>query len=150
MQVFNGVSRQFLALRRKFKRWKFYSSIFVFRKINLFEQLCTTKQLATHRIAVSTLDYTSNDNLENSGGKFHIFKRKLDSEPAAHILKDYDVVIDYCACMVAIILATHGIDASNVNVQWSDSHYNSDSLDYLRDKRAWFGYVLILVCDLEC
>ena len=47
-----------------------------------------------------------------------MFERKLDSEPAAHILKDYDVVIDYCACMVAITLATHGVDTSNVNVNW--------------------------------
>ena len=50
-----------------------------------------------------------------------MFKRKLDAEPVVHNLKDYDVVIDYCACMVAIILATHVVDASNVNVQWSAS-----------------------------
>ena len=50
-----------------------------------------------------------------------MFQRKLGSEPLAPVLKDYDVVIDYCACMVAITLARHMVNIGNVNVQWSAS-----------------------------
>ena len=50
-----------------------------------------------------------------------MFKRKLESEPIAAKLKGYEVVVDYCACMLAIVVARHIVDVHNVNVQWSAS-----------------------------
>jgi hypothetical protein len=50
-----------------------------------------------------------------------MFKRKLDSEPAAESLKKYELVVDYCACMVAIVIARQKVDVSNANLQWSAS-----------------------------
>lgn len=47
-----------------------------------------------------------------------MFKRKLDYEPTAAISKQYDVVVDYCAC---IAISRHMVDVSNVNVQWAAS-----------------------------
>jgi hypothetical protein len=34
-----------------------------------------------------------------------MFNRKLESEPAAAKLKEYDMSVDYCACMVAVAIA---------------------------------------------
>jgi hypothetical protein len=48
-----------------------------------------------------------------------MFKRKRYSEPTAAKLKDYDVVVDHCACMVAITIVRHMVEVHNVNVQWS-------------------------------
>ena len=50
-----------------------------------------------------------------------MFKRKLESEPIAAKLKEYEVVMDYCACILAIVVARHIVDVHNVNVQWSAS-----------------------------
>jgi hypothetical protein len=48
-----------------------------------------------------------------------MFKRKLDSEPVAANLKKYDLVVDYCACTLAICIIRHLVDANNVHIQWS-------------------------------
>lgn len=50
-----------------------------------------------------------------------MFKRKFDTEPIAAKLKEYEVVVDYCACMVAITIGRHMVDMNNTNVQWSAS-----------------------------
>ena len=34
-------------------------------------------------------------------------------------VKEYNIQVDYCACMVAILLARHQVDSSNANVVWS-------------------------------
>jgi hypothetical protein len=48
-----------------------------------------------------------------------MFKRKHDSEPTVAKMKEYEVVVDYCANMVAIAIVRHMVDVNNVNVQWS-------------------------------
>ena len=34
-------------------------------------------------------------------------------------VKEYNIQVDYCACMVAILLARHQVDSSNASVVWS-------------------------------
>ena len=34
-------------------------------------------------------------------------------------VKEYNIQVDYCACMVAILLARHQVDSSNANIVWS-------------------------------
>ena len=34
-------------------------------------------------------------------------------------MKDYNLSVDYCACMVAILLARHQVDSSNAEMLWS-------------------------------
>jgi hypothetical protein len=48
-----------------------------------------------------------------------MFKRKLDSDPVTAQLKDYNLVVDYCACMVAASIVRHLVVANNVHIQWS-------------------------------
>jgi hypothetical protein len=48
-----------------------------------------------------------------------MFKRKLDSDPVTAHLKDYNLVVDYCACMVAASIVRHLVVANNVHIQWS-------------------------------
>ena len=48
-----------------------------------------------------------------------MFQRKSILVADVAPLQDYDIIVDYCACMMSITLATHMVDASNVNVQWS-------------------------------
>ena len=48
-----------------------------------------------------------------------MFQRKSILGANVAPLQEYDTIVDYCACMVSIILATHKVDASNVNIQWS-------------------------------
>ena len=35
------------------------------------------------------------------------------------VIKLYNIQVDYCACMVAILLARHQVDSSNANILWS-------------------------------
>lgn len=35
------------------------------------------------------------------------------------VIKLYSIQVDYCACMVAILLARHQVDSSNANILWS-------------------------------
>ena len=46
--------------------------------------------------------------------------------------KEYELVIDYCAFMVAIVLARHVVTLSNSNVQWTaeDLAQAMNKLDY--------------------
>jgi hypothetical protein len=39
--------------------------------------------------------------------------------PVAAQFKDYDLVVDYCACMVAVSIVRHLVYAANVHIQWS-------------------------------
>jgi hypothetical protein len=48
-----------------------------------------------------------------------MFKRKHDSEPTVAKMKEYEVVVVYCANMVAIAIVRHMVEVNNVNVQWS-------------------------------
>jgi hypothetical protein len=48
-----------------------------------------------------------------------MFKRKLDSDPVTAQLKDCNLVVDYCACMVAASIVRHLVVANNVHIQWS-------------------------------
>jgi hypothetical protein len=48
-----------------------------------------------------------------------MFKRKLDRNPVTAQLKDYNLVVDYCACMVAASIVRHLVVANNVHIQWS-------------------------------
>jgi predicted nucleic acid-binding Zn finger protein len=47
-----------------------------------------------------------------------MYKRKLDIEPVAAQLKDYILVVDYCACMVAVSIVRHLVGANYVHIQW--------------------------------
>lgn len=64
-------------------------------------------------------------------GRIQMFQRKNISAPKTPPLKDYDIIIDYCACMVSISLATPLVDAFNVSNEWSarqlSDHLNSRS-----------------------
>ena len=46
-------------------------------------------------------------------------------------VKEYELIIDYCAFMVAIVLARHEVTLENVNVQWSAEKL-SESLNKLQ------------------
>lgn len=53
------------------------------------------------------------------GRKFDHFGISFTSGKMQAKTKDYELVIDYCAFMVAIILARHVVTSENVNNQWS-------------------------------
>ena len=48
-----------------------------------------------------------------------MFQRKSVLGANVAPLQGYGIIVDYCACMMSITLATHMVDASNVNIQWS-------------------------------
>ena len=48
-----------------------------------------------------------------------MFQRKSILGANVAPLQEYDIIVDYCACIVSIIIATHTVDANNVNIQWS-------------------------------
>jgi hypothetical protein len=48
-----------------------------------------------------------------------MFQRKIVLGTTTAPLQKYDIIVNYCACMVSIALATHKVDANNVNTQWS-------------------------------
>ena len=54
-----------------------------------------------------------------TNGDFTMFQRKIVLGTKIAPLQKYDIIVDYCACMVSIALATHKVDANNVNIQWS-------------------------------
>ena len=40
-------------------------------------------------------------------------------------MRDYQLVIDYCACMVAIALSRHRVDSDNIGIQYSAEELSS-------------------------
>ena len=81
-----------------------------------------------------------------------MFQRKKISELNTPPLKDCDIIIDYCACMVSISLTTHMVDAEIVSNQWSArqlsghlnsrSHVSSSSNFFINYVALMHGFIL--------
>ena len=81
-----------------------------------------------------------------------MFQRKNISALKRPPLKDYDIIIDYSACMVSISLTTHLVDVLNVSNQWSArqlsehlnsrSHLSSCSNFFINSVALMHGFIL--------